>query len=189
MFFGKLVKLRALEMSDLDSIMEHWNTFEMRRFLYNAIPMSRVTEQEWLEHATKADPWREGYIVFAVEDKKTGTFLGSTGLDRISSKDRRAEFGIAIHNPSNHGKGYGTDATLVTLWIAFNVLGLNSVYLPTLSFNERAINAYEKAGFKQGGVLRQALFTQGNLHDLIYMDILAEEFFKEHPPGVQISTP
>lgn len=183
MYYGRIVRLRAHEAEDLDKIMEHWNTYEMRRFLYIAIPNSRNAEKEWLEQTTTAGPWKDGSITLAIDDKKTGEFLGSVGLSNISKQNRRAEFGIAIHNPENHGKGYGTDATKVMLWVAFHVLGLNSVYLPTLSFNERGQRAYEKAGFKTVGMFRQALFTQGKLHDLVTMDILREEFMEMYPPG------
>lgn len=183
MYYGELVKLRALEMSDLDTIMKYWNTFEMRKFLYAPIPVSRRSEEKWLERATTAQPWSDGSLTLAIEDKKTGEFLGTASLDSISKQNKRAEFGIAIHNPDNYGKGYGTDATKTILWVAFHVLGLNSVYLYTVSFNERAQKAYEKAGFKKTGSFRRALFIQGEFQDVILMDILAEEFLEIYPPG------
>ena len=183
MYYGEKVKLRALEMSDLDNIMKGWNNFEMRRFLAGAIPMSRNVEIEWLEKASKAKPWQDGALNLVIEDKKTSEFLGTTGIFNISKQTQRAEFGIAIHSPENWGKGYGTDATKVMLWIGFQVLGLNSVYLYTASFNERGQKAYEKAGFKKIGTFRQADFMGGQFHDLIAMDILKDEFLEMYPPG------
>jgi RimJ/RimL family protein N-acetyltransferase len=96
---------------------------------------------------------------------------------------QRAEFGIAIHSPENWGKGYGSDATKVMLWIGFQVLGLNSIYLYTASFNERGQQAYEKAGFKTVGTFRQAVFIEGQFHNFIAMDILKDEFLEMYPPG------
>lgn len=183
MYYGEKVKLRAMEMSDLSNIMEGWNTFEMRRFLASAVPMSENTEREWLERTTKADPWRDGSMTLAIEDKKTGQFLGSVSLFDISRGNQRAEFGIAIHKPENFGRGYGTDATRVMLWIGFHVLGLNSIYLLTASYNERGQRAYEKAGFKRNGLFRQASYMQGEFHDMITMDILRDEFLELYPPG------
>ena len=183
MYYGEKVKLRALEMSDLDNIMKGWNNFEMRRFLSGAMPMSQNMEREWLESVTKERPWKDGRITLAIEDKKTGEFLGSTGIFDISKQTQRAEFGIAIHNPDNWGKGYGTDATKVMLWIGFQVLGLNSIYLYTASYNERGQKAYEKAGFKKIGTFRQADFMEGQFHNLIAMDILKDEFLEMYPPG------
>lgn len=189
MYYGDLVRLRALEMSDLDIIMQHWNAFEIRKYLGTPLPMSKNAEREWLESATKHSPWKDGKIVLAIEDKKTGEFLGTISLFDISPQMRRAEFGIAIHQPSNHNKGYGTDATGVTLWIGFHVLGLNSIYLYALDRNKRAIRAYEKAGFKHVGVFRNAIYVEGQFQGLVAMDILSEEFAEQFPPGTLTGGP
>ena len=186
MHYGEKVCLRALESDDLDIILKYWNNVEIRRYLGSLLPMSRSTEKEWLERATKSDPWRDGEIVFAIENKETREFLGTASLFDISKQNRHAEFGIAIHNPENLGKGYGTDATMVILWIGFHVLGLNNVYLYALSNNNRAIRAYEKAGFKKIGSFRKMVFSMGKFEDLLAMDILQEEFFEKFPPGSPI---
>ncbi|MFW9792767.1 MAG: GNAT family N-acetyltransferase [Candidatus Thorarchaeota archaeon] len=186
MYYGEKVILRALEMDDLDMILKYWNNLELRQYLNSQIPMSRQTEQKWLERATTQDPWRDGEMVLAIEDRETGEFLGSVSLFDISKQHKKAEFGIAIHNPDNLGKGYGTDTTRVMLWIAFHILGLNSVYLITMSSNERAQKAYEKAGFKRAGVFRQGAFVKGVFHDFIIMDILKDEFFETYPPGTSV---
>jgi RimJ/RimL family protein N-acetyltransferase len=102
-------------MSDLDNIMKHWNTYEMRRFLGSTLPMSERAEKEWLEKATTQDARKDGSIVLVIEDKKTQKFLGTASLFDISSHSRRAEFGIAIHNPEKMSKGYGTDAINVPM--------------------------------------------------------------------------
>ncbi len=189
MYFGELVRLRALEMTDLSNIMKGWNNFEMRRFLATAFPNSENAEREWLERATKSDPWKDGSLVLVIEDKKTRAFLGTTGLHSISKQNGRAEFGIAIHDPKNFGKGYGTDATRVMLWVGFHVLGLNSIYLYTLAHNVRAQRAYQKAGFKKAGVYRQMMFVEGKFHDTIAMDVLRDEFLELYPPGSRVGEP
>ena len=189
MYYGELVCLRALEVEDLDIILKYWNNLEIRQYLNNQIPMSRDAEQQWLERATKLDPWKDGAIILAIENRRTGQFLGTVSLFDISKQNRRAEFGIAIHNPENLGKGYGTDATLVMLWVAFHVLGLNSVYLITLDMNKRGQRAYEKAGFRKAGVYRQGAFVNGVFQDFILMDILKEEFFKRYPAGTVVGKP
>jgi len=189
MYSGQMIRLRALEMTDLANIMKGWNNFEMRRFLGPMLPMSENAEREWLDRATKFDPWRDGNMVLAIEDKKTNEFLGTTGLHSISRQDRKAEFGIAIHDPKNFGKGYGTDATRVMLWVGFHVLGLNTIYLHAQAHNSRALHVYEKNHFKRVGVLRQALFVEGEFRDAVIMDILKSEFMKEYPPGSKIWGP
>ncbi len=186
MYYGEKVNLRALELEDLDIIMKHWNNLELRQYLNSQTPMSRHAERKWLEQAVTLDPWRDGGMTLATEDGKTGEFLGTVSLFDISKQHKRAEFGIAIHNPDNLGKGFGTDSTRVMLWVAFHILGLNSIYLITMGGNERAQKAYEKAGFKRAGIFRQGAFVKGAFHDFVIMDILKEEFFETYPPGTSV---
>lgn len=189
MYYGELVKLRAPEMDDLDIILKYFNNLEIRQFLSTAWPISRNAESKWLERATIMNPWRDGEMILAIEDKKTNEFLGLCSLFDISKQHQKAEFGIAIHNPDNLGKGYGTDTTRVMLWVAFHVLGLNTVYLFALASNKRAQHAYEKSGFKHAGVMRQGVFVLGEFKDYAIMDITKEEFLKMYPPGIEVGKP
>jgi RimJ/RimL family protein N-acetyltransferase len=183
MYDGKLVSLRALEQSDLDAFEEHWNNWELRRTIGVPLPGSR---REWLEFATKADPWKDGELHLAIVEKISGDFLGSVGLRDIALPHRRAEFGISIHDPKNRSKGYGTEATRLMLWIGFHLLGLQTIYLDTFPDNEEAHRAYVKAGFKEVGVFRNTEFREGEFQNLLIMDILREEFFESYPPGTTV---
>ncbi|MHA1908040.1 MAG: GNAT family N-acetyltransferase, partial [Candidatus Thorarchaeota archaeon] len=121
MYYGKLVCLRSLEMSDLDNIVKYQNDLNLRRWAGVPLPKSRRTVEQWLEKASVSDPIRDGLMALAVTDKKTGAFLGITRFYDIKTPHHRASLGIGIHDPKNRSKGYGTDTTLVMLWIAFNV--------------------------------------------------------------------
>jgi diamine N-acetyltransferase len=189
MYFGEKVHLRALELEDLDAILDNWNNLEMRQFLATAWPMSKNVERKWLERVTTMDPWKDGGLALAIEDKKTREFIGTVSFLDISKQSQSAEFGIAVHKPENFGKGYGTDATKVMLWVGFQILGLNSVYLRTLGENGRAQRAYEKAGFKRAGLLRQATYMMGKFHDFVIMDVIREDFLRDYPLGTHIGEP
>ncbi len=186
MYYGEKVRLRALEMDDLDIILKHFNNLELRQYLNGQIPMSRHAEKQWLERATVQDPWRDGGMTLAIEDKMNGEFLGTVSFFNIDKQHKKAEFGIAIHKSDNLGKGYGTDTTRVMLWIGFHILGLNSIHLITLRGNERAQTAYERAGFKHAGVYRQGAYVKGVFQDFIIMDFLKDEFFATYPPGTTV---
>ena len=183
MFNGEKVTLRALEMNDLDKILKYWNNWDLRRSLLTNLPISKISEEEWLRKAVKDDPFRDGAIHLAIEDKLTSEYMGNVGLFNIDLKSKRAEFGIAIMNREHFNKGFGTDATKVLLWVGFHVLNLHSIYLRVINFNERGIQAYIKAGFKHAGVFREASYAEGSYHDMIVMDILKKDFFEKFPPG------
>jgi RimJ/RimL family protein N-acetyltransferase len=174
-YIGEKVKIRALEKDDLDSIMEHWNTYESRIGLGLLVPMSSMMEADFIESVHNRAKTGKAYI-FAIEDVKTGEFLGTCGIESINSVSRSAELGIAIHNPVNHSKGYGTDTMRCLLKFGFNILNLHRIELWVMEYNERAIHVYKKVGFKDVGRKREAHFLQGVYHNIVVMDILEEEF-------------
>jgi len=179
-FEGEKVRLRPLEKSDLDEIMKHWNTYESRVGLGTVIPMSTMMEEEFIQSSHENTKSGKGYN-FAIEDKETKEFLGTCGIDSIWQINRSAEIGIAIHNPENHNKGYGTDATICLLRVGFLVLNFHRLELWVMEYNKRAIHVYKKIGFKEIGVKREAHFLQGNYHDIYILDILAAEFRELYP--------
>ncbi len=186
MYSEKLVDLRPLDPDDMDNVMKHWNDLEMRQYLGHALPFSRAREREILDELSKQDPWKDGHMFLVIEDKKSQEFLGTVSLMNISRQNSNSELGIAIHDPQNFGKGYGTDATKVMPWAGFSILGLESVFLYTFTQNERGHSAFKSAGFKQGGVRRRGVLTMGKFRDLVVMDIVKEEFFERYHPGVAV---
>ena len=63
-----------------------------------------------------------------------------------------------------------------TLEFAFQALRLHRLSLDVFSFNQRAIRACEKAGFRREGVLRDAVLDGGAYADDILMSMLEEEW-------------
>jgi diamine N-acetyltransferase len=89
---------------------------------------------------------------------------------------RTADFDIAIGEKDCWGKGCGTEAAALMLDYGFTALGLHNIHLSVWSFNERAIRAYRRAGFREIGRRRGAHRLGGQAYDVIYMDCLATEF-------------
>ena len=82
----------------------------------------------------------------------------------------------------NRGKGYGTEALGLLVEYGFQQLNFHSICLHVYSFNERAIRAYKKIGFKEAGRLRECYWADGRWHDRLIMDLLDHEWlsFQSH---------
>ncbi len=174
-YIGEKVLLRPPELSDLDAIMAHWNTYETRRFLNEFTPHSRLQEEKWIRTMSEEADKREAFA-FIVEEKTTRELLGGVDVRNINWIDRHALVGIAIHNPEHHNKGYGTDALRCLLKFCFDVLNLHRVELGVFDYNPRAKHVYEKIGFKEVGRKREDKWFEGKWYDHIVMDILESEF-------------
>ncbi len=170
-------------MSDLDDILRFYNTLELRRFLGPPIVRSRKYMEQWLQQVSVWNPWKDGHLYLAIEEKETNSFLGIARIEDIRLPHNRGEVGISIYDPDMRGKGYGTDAMLVLLGIGFGILGLNSIYLDTMEDNELSIRIYEKIGFKRVGILRETEFIDGSHKGLLIMDMLRKEYMDKYPNG------
>jgi RimJ/RimL family protein N-acetyltransferase len=114
--------------------------------------------------------------MFVIYERTTMRPIGTTGLTSINYLHRTAEFGVGIGERDCWGKGYGTEATRLILDYAFNVLGLHNLMLRVFSYNERAIRAYLRAGFREIGRRRQAQRIGSQVYDVVLMDCLATDF-------------
>lgn len=102
--------------------------------------------------------------------------IGMIYLLNIDWIYRSAEFGIVVGDENFRGKGIGKLATIEMLRHAFYNMNLNRVQLRALVNNTRAIGLYESVGFKEEGILREAVFKNGQYYDLKVMSILKGEF-------------
>lgn len=146
---------------------------------FQNLPVTLSQEYDWLTNICEGkDP---EYRLFTVIDKKTGQLIGNLGLKDFANPNRAAELGILIGNKQFQNQGYGPKAIVLLLDYGFNALNLNAIRLTVYAYNERAIKAYLKVGFKKSGRHREAIFYGGKYHDVIIMDILAREFRKLYP--------
>lgn len=102
--------------------------------------------------------------------------IGESVLNEIDESTRCANFRIALFHETTYGKGIGSWAIEKTLEFAFEELKLHRVELNVFSFNPRAIHTYKKLGFKQEGILRDAIKNEEGYADDILMAILEDEY-------------
>ena len=118
------------------------------------------------------------FTVFEIENLEV---IGNCGLREIDYRQGTATFGISIFRKDFWGKGCGTEATRLTVDYGFRFLNLHNIYLRVTGFNERAQNAYLKAGFKEIGRRREAVLIGNRRYDVIFMDCLHADFISPVP--------
>ncbi|MGW1379633.1 GNAT family N-acetyltransferase [Streptomyces sp. NPDC002446] len=123
--------------------------------------------QAWCAGAAE----RADRLDLAIEDRETGAFLGDLALSQIDPDNAHGSFRIALTADAT-GRGIGTEATRLLLDYAFDRVGLHRVQLEVFAFNPRAQRAYEKCGFEVEGRMREALFWEGEWHDVVVMGVV-----------------
>jgi RimJ/RimL family protein N-acetyltransferase len=98
-----------------------------------------------------------------------GAYIGGTGLHDIDHHNRHCAWGIWIGPPQRWGRGYGTEACMLSVEYAFRHLAMEKVSLHVYEGNDRARRSYEKAGFVSEGTLRRHFWRDGELIDVEMM--------------------
>jgi RimJ/RimL family protein N-acetyltransferase len=169
---GENVYLRPLELDDAATVQPWVNDPQVTRFLLTFRPLGLHNERELIEKLTKGDD----HFAFGIAKVADDRLIGVCGLDAIDWRSRHCGFGILIGPPGEWGQGFGREATRLALDYAFGTLNLHRVWLHVYDFNARGIRAYEAVGFVKEGVLRKALYREGEYHDVLTMAVLREEW-------------
>ncbi|MEN9937328.1 MAG: hypothetical protein RLZZ387_3907 [Chloroflexota bacterium] len=128
-------------------------------------------EQEWYDGMIRDRSNR----TFAIVVREGRRLIGNVSLMDIDAARGKAELGIAIGDKSAWGQGYGSEAVRLMADYGLTFVGLHTIFLWHVAFNERAHRAYLRAGFKLAGRLRGADVFDGRRYDRILMDVTRED--------------
>ena len=90
---------------------------------------------------------------------------------------RKAMLGIGIVEPYQN-KGYGSEAINWITDIGFRHLGLHRIAIGAMSYNERAVNLYQRLGFVVEGRKRGAVWFDRQWYDMVDMSMLEDEWLE-----------
>jgi RimJ/RimL family protein N-acetyltransferase len=175
MIEGKLVNLRAYEVSDAAAWTRWYNDPEVIEHLSWRYPFSLAAEEAFLTQLTSTPP-DYNTTLFAIETKD-GQHIGGINFNLIFVESRKARLGITIGEKTLWSQGYGADAIRTLLRFGFDEMNLNRVDLTVDAEHPAAIACYRKCGFVEEARMRQYHYTGGRYHDWLVMGILRDEFY------------
>ncbi|MFE0154188.1 GNAT family N-acetyltransferase [Nonomuraea sp. NPDC059007] len=177
---GTLVRLEPLTLGhapDLAKAAEE----DRSSYAYTMVPRAHEVESYISAQLT-----RPGLTPFAQVRTQDGTAVGCTGFWDPRTWPGRAdlraiEIGFTWLSASAQGSGINSEAKLLMLDHAFNVLGVERVDLKTDARNERSRRALERLGATFEGVLRSwslswAPGEEGRLRDSAMFSVIAPEW-------------
>ena len=178
---GERVYLSPINSEDCLKYVEWLNDFETAKYIaqYSKI-LTIEKKEEWISKK------KDKEYTFAIILKDCDKLIGNISLVNIKDIDKTAELGIFIGDKDYLSKGYGSEAIMLLLDYGFNYLNLNNIMLKVLAFNERAIKAYQKCGFKIFGTWKESIYFNGEYVDEVYMNILKKNFNKKQKKSYTI---
>ena len=116
-------------------------------------------------------------VPFATIERSSRRVIGSTRFLSIDPHHRRLEIGYTWIAPAWQRTGVNTEAKLLLLTHAFNVLGALRVEFKTDSLNEKSRAALLGIGAKEEGTLRNHMVTDtGRRRHSVYFSVIEEEW-------------
>jgi ribosomal-protein-alanine N-acetyltransferase len=113
---------------------------------------------------------------FAVVLKETGRIIGLIGITNIIRGVSRAGF-IGYWIGTDHiNKGYATEATVLAMQFAFEMLGLHRVNLWIAEDNAPSLRIVEKLRLRYEGTVIKALFLGGEWKDTKSYGMIVDEW-------------
>ncbi|MGD8190750.1 GNAT family N-acetyltransferase [Brevibacillus ginsengisoli] len=173
---GNRVYLRPIGLDDTELYFRMLYNRETRRLTGTQKHFTKEQIARYIEGKSQDS----SSVLLLIALHETDEVIGDIALQGIDSYNRNCNLRIAIDQERFQGKGYGSEAILLLLDYGFGILNMHRIELNVFSFNERASHVYEKLGFQQEGVQRDALYYNHAYHDSILMAILEEDYRTLH---------
>ena len=171
---GQHVLLRPMVRGDGPAIVAAASDGNLWELFYTAVPGPDSIET-YLDSAEAETAYGRA-MPFVVIDKANGKIVGATRYMRMKKDARRLEIGTTFYGESVQRSPINSEAKLLLLTHAFEVMNCHCVQLRTDALNFQSQKAIERLGAKKDGVLRGHSILDGRVRDSVVYSILAHEW-------------
>ena len=177
---GKHVSLEPLAPSHVDGLLTALGDDEVWQFL--TVPRPRTHEEMAdIVHTAARQQWLGERVAWAQCDPVTGEVMGTTSYHDVDPAGRALGIGHTMLGRRWWRTGVNTEAKLLLLERAFDVLGAERVFWYTDIRNERSQRAIARLGASRDGLIRHhRLRPDGMWRDTVVFALTADEW-----PGVR----
>jgi aminoglycoside 6'-N-acetyltransferase len=173
--------LRPFDGADVDALHEMRSLPAVVQFTYwppstREQTRSVIETRQQMTHLT-----HEGdALVLAVEERRTGRFLGDVDLTWTSVDRGEGEVGVMLH-PDGQGQGYAQEAVAALITLGFDTLHLHRIIGRTDARNQPAAQCMRRLGMRQEAHFREYGTFGGEWYDELVFAVLADEWARR--PG------
>jgi len=170
---GERVGLGPLRRDLLETVHVRWGNDLAAGLMQGGVGFgTSAHSQRFFEHRTSNADIQE-FLIYELETLQP---IGAANLHEINLAERSAEIAWNIMEHEHRRKGFGAEATRLTLDFAFTALGLHRVQAEVFAYNEPSIQLAHKVGFRAVGRLREARWAGDRYWDVLLFDMLQQEF-------------
>lgn len=157
MLYGIKIKLRALELSDINLLYKWENDMSIWKVSNTVTPFSRQAIKEYIKSVRDIYADKQLRLMICLASK--GSPIGCIDLFDFDPNNLRAGVGILIGEPSQRQKGYASEAIGLLVNYCFTTLNLHQLYCNIPFDNEVSVKLFKKHGFRVIGVKKDWIRT------------------------------
>jgi RimJ/RimL family protein N-acetyltransferase len=175
---GEHIELRRPTPTDIDNIVADFeNTDSEAEWLADLLHLPRSAQacREHWERIAKEPPRGDECNLVIVDF--SGRLCGFINVFDASARSGGFSYGISML-PEYRGLGYAAEAVRLILDFYFNHLRYHRCGIHIYDYNPRSIRFHEKLGFVQCGHQHECDFFDGEYHDSLLYEMLADNFNK-----------
>jgi diamine N-acetyltransferase len=161
-----MIKLRAIEKSDLEYIYNWENDPSNWSYSYTYTPFSKDVLKLYIEQAGQ-DIYtsKQLRLMIDLEDNGNVKTIGCVDLFDFEPRHQRAGVGILIGDETNRRNGYASQALKQLISYAFTTLNLNQLFCNIAVDNTASLVLFTNHGFSIIGTKKQWLHINNNWVD------------------------
>lgn len=179
LFEGKLIRLAPIDHEKDPEVESRWtHDLSLMRALSRqpAMPLSVTQMKKKYEAIEKQVDESKNLFHFTIRSKEDDRLLGFVRIEGIEWSHGTCNLKLAIGDPADRDKGYGTETMQLILHFAFNELNLYRISAVVGEDNPDALKFFLSFKFVEEVRRRKALLRDGRTWDLLHLGILRDEW-------------
>jgi RimJ/RimL family protein N-acetyltransferase len=179
LFEGTLIRLAPIDHEKDPEVESRWtHDLSLYRTLSRlpSMPLSVAQVKKKYEAIEKEVDESKRLFHFTIRGREDGRLLGFVRIEGIEWTHGIGSLKLAIGDPAERNKGYGSEALQLILRYAFSELNLYRLSAVVGGDNPGALRFFQRSGFVEEVRRRKALLHDGQTWDSIHLGILRDEW-------------
>jgi RimJ/RimL family protein N-acetyltransferase len=186
LFEGKLIRLGPIDHEKDPEVESRWThdlSFMRAMDRKVALPLSVAQMKKRYEAIEKEVDESKRLFHFTIRGKEDNRLLGYARIEWIEWTHGTGSVRLAIGDPAERGKDFGSDALELMLRFTFTELNLYRLSALVGEDNPGALRFFERHGFVEEVRRRKSLLRDGQTFDLVHLGILRDEWVAKAGEG------
>ncbi len=167
------LQLARLELAELVFKTIDSQRYYLRRWLPWVDPTQTVEDTKtFIRESMKHNSDGTQLVTFIMAGEE---FAGILAIHKFDKSHKKCEIGYWLREDMQ-GNGIMTKACAALISYTFRIKDINRIEILIAADNEKSLAVPLRLGFKQEGILREAIFINKSFHDLVLLSVLKSEW-------------